>query len=68
MEQLPVVTDAPMQAPMSAWAYPILNPTLKFLLRTPLHGIRIFQLMWASLRVCRQYHMAGRPAASRVLT
>lgn len=38
MEVLPVVTDAPLQAPMPAWTYRILNPTLKFLLRSPLHS------------------------------
>jgi hypothetical protein len=39
MEQPLIIIDEPMRAPMPAWAYPILNPTLKFLLRTPLHGI-----------------------------
>lgn len=38
MEALPITTDAPMQSPV-AWAYPILTPTLKFLLRSPLHGV-----------------------------
>jgi hypothetical protein len=37
MESLPVVTAEPVQAPLPAWSYRILNPTLKFLLRTPLH-------------------------------
>jgi hypothetical protein len=37
MDVLPIVTDAPLQAPMPAWTYRILNPTLKFLLRSPLH-------------------------------
>jgi hypothetical protein len=39
MEALPIVTDAPMQAPLPSWAYPILNPALKFFLRSPLHGV-----------------------------
>jgi len=39
MEALPVVTDSPMQPPLPSWAYPILNPALKFLLRSPLHGV-----------------------------
>lgn len=37
METLPVVTDEPVKAPLPAWSYRILNPTLKFLLRSPLH-------------------------------
>ena len=36
METLPVVTDEPVKAPLPAWSYRILNPTLKFLLRSPL--------------------------------
>ena len=39
MDALPILIDAPLPAPLPAWSYPILNPTLKFLLRTPLHGI-----------------------------
>jgi hypothetical protein len=37
MEALPIVTDTPMQPPLPVWAFRILNPTLKFLLRSPLH-------------------------------
>lgn len=36
METLPVVTDEPVKAPLPAWSYRILNPTLKFLLCSPL--------------------------------
>lgn len=39
MDPLPIVTDAPLQAPMPAWSYRILNPTLTFLLRSPLHRV-----------------------------
>ena len=39
VEPLPIMTDAPLQSPMPVWVYPILNPTLKFVLRSPLHGI-----------------------------
>lgn len=37
MEIPPVVTDETMQASLPAWAYRIANPTLKVLLRSPLH-------------------------------
>ncbi|MEI7771913.1 MAG: hypothetical protein WCI67_18115 [Chloroflexales bacterium] len=60
MEQLPVITDAPIQAPMPAWAYPILNPTLKFLLRTPLHGLlsgRAMILIFAGRKSGKRYHV-----------
>jgi hypothetical protein len=39
MAPLAIATDAPLQAPMPAWVYRILNPTLKFLLRSPLHRV-----------------------------
>ncbi len=37
VEPLPITTDTPLQSPLPAWVYPILNPTLKFVLRSPLH-------------------------------
>jgi hypothetical protein len=38
VDALPIRTDAPMPSPMPAWSYRFLNPALKFLLRSPLHG------------------------------
>jgi len=37
METLPVMTDEIVKAPLPAWSYRIANPTLKFLLCSPLH-------------------------------
>jgi hypothetical protein len=37
VDALPILTDAPMPSPMPPWTYHIFNPTLKFLLRSPLH-------------------------------
>ena len=45
METLPVVTDGPVNAPLPAWSYRILNPTLKFLLRSPLHRVTSGSMM-----------------------
>ena len=45
MEPLPIVTDTPLQAPMPAWSYRILNPTLKFILRSPLHRVMSYGAM-----------------------
>ena len=45
---------------MPAWAYPILNPTLKFLLRTPLHGLlsgRAMILIFAGRKSGKRYHV-----------
>jgi hypothetical protein len=39
MEESLIMIDEPMRAPLPAWAYPILNPTLKFILRSPLHSV-----------------------------
>ncbi|MBX0331180.1 hypothetical protein K2Z83_26375 [Oscillochloris sp. ZM17-4] len=39
MEESLTMIDEPMRAPMPAWAYPILNPTVKCLLQSPLHGL-----------------------------
>lgn len=37
MEQPQIATAAPVKPPIPAWTYSIVNPTMKFLLRSPLH-------------------------------
>lgn len=38
MEQQPIISAEPVKPPLPPWAYGIVNPTMKFLLRSPLHG------------------------------
>lgn len=60
MDQLPTMTDEPMQAPMPAWAYPILNPTLTFILRTPLHRMvsgNAMILLFAGRKTGKRYEV-----------
>ncbi len=38
MEQPTIATAEPLKPPMPRWAYAVVNPTMKFLLRSPLHG------------------------------
>lgn len=45
MEAMPIVTDAPAQAPLPAWAYPILNPILSFLVHSPFSCIMSSSIM-----------------------
>ncbi|HMQ30182.1 MAG TPA: hypothetical protein PKD53_05610 [Chloroflexaceae bacterium] len=38
MEQQPLATAEPVQPPIPKWAYAVVNPTMKLILRSPLHG------------------------------
>lgn len=38
MEQPPIVSAEPIKSPLPPWAYAVVNPAMKFLLRSPLHG------------------------------
>ena len=53
MEPLPIVTDTPLQAPMPAWSYRFLNPTLKFLLRSPFHRVMSYGAMIFIFEGCK---------------
>jgi hypothetical protein len=58
VEALPILTDAPMPSPMPAWTYPLLNPALKFLLRSPLHRVAsgmTMILIFAGRKTGRRY-------------
>jgi hypothetical protein len=60
MDALPILTDTPMQAPLPAWAYRILNPTLKFLVYSPVHRIvsgGIMSLIFEGRKSGRRYNI-----------
>ncbi len=57
MEEQSLATAEPVQPPMPKWAYGIVNPTMKFLLSSPLHGGLSGMLM--------VLHFEGRKSGAR---
>lgn len=60
MDALPVIIDEPLRAPLPGWAYRIVNPTLKFLLRSPLHrpiSANMMILIYAGRKSGRRYQV-----------
>jgi hypothetical protein len=45
VEQPTIATAEPMKPPLPPWAYGVVNPAMKFLLRSPMHGALSSALM-----------------------